>query len=298
MSRATLEQLNAFVSVAEEGSFSKAARKLRKDRSTLHHQVSDLEIDWNVTLFDRAGRKPVLTENGKALLAPSRFIIYQMQSLERATDDLSEGDKLDITICYDSSIPGCTIARFDQKLASSHPMSRFNWLLRGTEDALNLLETGDADFAITQNRGQIHPDSGMSFINLGYPGFQFYVADDSELLLDQPVSMAQLQRHRQFALEDFSKSAIGEQTAVSSKLSMVSDVDLLMLLLQREGFALLPIHLVDAQKRNLIPLAVDFAAQKGHFGYVLQYPSTAVLKPWQRDVIQTIVTWYQEVCKE
>ncbi len=64
MPRASFDQLTAFVAVAEHGSFSQAARVIGKDRATLHHQVSDLEIDWDVILFERKGRTPVLTEVG------------------------------------------------------------------------------------------------------------------------------------------------------------------------------------------------------------------------------------------
>ncbi|GAL31458.1 transcriptional regulators LysR family [Vibrio variabilis] len=56
MPRASFDQLSAFVAVAEQGSFSKAARTLNKDRSTLHRQVAELEIDWGIELFERTGK--------------------------------------------------------------------------------------------------------------------------------------------------------------------------------------------------------------------------------------------------
>lgn len=51
----SFEQLQAFICVAESGSFSAAARLLRKDRATLHQQIGNLEIDWGMSLFNREG---------------------------------------------------------------------------------------------------------------------------------------------------------------------------------------------------------------------------------------------------
>ncbi|OAN11334.1 LysR family transcriptional regulator [Photobacterium jeanii] len=298
MPRATFDQLSAFVAVAEHGSFSKAARVLRKDRSTLHHQVTDLEIDWDVTLFKRTGRSPVLTEQGKALLRPSKFIIYQMNALESATDSLSMGEKTSLTICYDASLPAHAIQGFDKQLRQQHRMTDINWLQRNRDEAVELLSKGDADFAIALNQGAVHPDTGVSFINLGYPKFDFFVHQDSPLATQKEVSMSELQLHRQFMLEDFLDSKLGQQSAISPQISIVSDSDVLVALLEVEGYALLPIHLLDDKQHQVFhKLHVDFAAQGGHFGYVLLHPSTAVLKPLQKDVITTITDWFRQICR-
>ncbi|WP_026971190.1 LysR family transcriptional regulator [Aliagarivorans marinus] len=296
MPRASFEQLSAFVAVAEQGSFSKAARLLRKDRSTLHHQVSDLEIDWNVVLFERSGKAPVLTDDGKALLRPAKFIIYQMNSLEKATEGLHLGDKASLTICYDASIPSSAIAEFDRHIVERHPTTGINWLQRDRNQALSLLGEAAADFAITLNQGMVHPDSGMSFVNLGYPRFAFYVHQSSPLATQARVSMAELQLHRQYTLEAFENTPIGSQSAISPRLHKVSDSYLLASLLARGGFALLPRHLVITLPCQLAPLDVDFAAQHGHFGYVLQYPSNAALPPLQQFVVETVVSWFKQIC--
>ncbi|MDW1918453.1 LysR family transcriptional regulator, partial [Vibrio sp. Vb0349] len=50
------EQLLAFVTVYEELSFSKAAVKLNKHRTTTGQVISNLEDQLAITLFDRVGR--------------------------------------------------------------------------------------------------------------------------------------------------------------------------------------------------------------------------------------------------
>ncbi|WP_115935568.1 LysR family transcriptional regulator [Aestuariispira insulae] len=58
----------AFLVTAEEGSLSAAARALGMVQSTLGRQVEALEAELGVTLFERAGRRLVLTRNGRDLL--------------------------------------------------------------------------------------------------------------------------------------------------------------------------------------------------------------------------------------
>ena len=50
--RPSLEALAAFAEVATRGSFSAAARKLGKSRSTVSSTIVDFEIDPGLQLFD------------------------------------------------------------------------------------------------------------------------------------------------------------------------------------------------------------------------------------------------------
>ena len=61
-------QIRAFLATAEEGSLSAAARALRSTQPTVGRQVSALEQDLGVTLFERAGRSLLITSAGRDLL--------------------------------------------------------------------------------------------------------------------------------------------------------------------------------------------------------------------------------------
>ena len=61
-------QIRAFLATAEEGSLSAAARALGSTQPTLGRQVSALEQDLGVTLFERAGRSLAITTAGQDLL--------------------------------------------------------------------------------------------------------------------------------------------------------------------------------------------------------------------------------------
>jgi DNA-binding transcriptional LysR family regulator len=61
-------QARAFLATALEGSLSAAARKLGQAQPTLSRQVAGLEEDLGVTLFERVGKRLVLTETGNDLV--------------------------------------------------------------------------------------------------------------------------------------------------------------------------------------------------------------------------------------
>ena len=77
------EALTAFVETVSCGSFSAAARRLRKSQSTISTAIAHLEADLGVQLFDRSSRQPVLTEEGKKVLG-------YVQAILSASDRLDE----------------------------------------------------------------------------------------------------------------------------------------------------------------------------------------------------------------
>jgi DNA-binding transcriptional LysR family regulator len=73
-----IRQLKAFRSVAALLSFHRAAEELHYAQSTISAQIQSLEEDLGVQLFDRLGRRILLTEAGERLLQyAEKFSIWQ-----------------------------------------------------------------------------------------------------------------------------------------------------------------------------------------------------------------------------
>ena len=68
-----LRRLRTFVATAELGTVSRAALHLRISQSALSRQISDLEQEFPVRLFDRVGRRLVLITIGEELLGDWTF---------------------------------------------------------------------------------------------------------------------------------------------------------------------------------------------------------------------------------
>src|SRR5829696_7948549 len=66
------KRLRTFVTVADLGTVSKAALRLRISQSALSRQIADLELECGFKLFDRIGRRLFLTTRGDQLLGDCR----------------------------------------------------------------------------------------------------------------------------------------------------------------------------------------------------------------------------------
>lgn len=76
-----LRDLQFFVSIAETGSFTRAAAVHNIAQSALSRRIRDLETELDVTLFYRNGRGVVVTEDGTTLLDRSRKVLADVAHL-------------------------------------------------------------------------------------------------------------------------------------------------------------------------------------------------------------------------
>jgi DNA-binding transcriptional LysR family regulator len=87
-----LKRLRTFVAVADLGTVSRAALRLRISRSALSRQISDLEYECGFKLFDRIGRRLFLTTRGEQVLGDCRGVLGQMGALGERIELLKRGD--------------------------------------------------------------------------------------------------------------------------------------------------------------------------------------------------------------
>ena len=81
--------LQAFVAVAESGSFSIASERLFLIQPAISKRIALLESELNSRLFDRIGRGVSLTESGHALLPRARHILLEVEDSRRVISNLS-----------------------------------------------------------------------------------------------------------------------------------------------------------------------------------------------------------------
>ena len=114
-----LKQLEAFVQVAEGGSFSKAAKKLYLTQPTISAHVAALEKELNVRLFVRNTKEVSLSEDGKDLYKYARQMVDLEKKIDERFGTREEGGKHCITIAA-STIPAQyllpkVLMRFNEK---------------------------------------------------------------------------------------------------------------------------------------------------------------------------------------
>ncbi len=133
-----LKQLEAFVQVAEGGSFSKAAKELFLTQPTISAHIASLEKELNVRLFVRNTKEVALSDDGKDLYKYARQIVDLQKKIEERFGGKDTGEKHCITIAA-STIPA--------QYLLPKVLIRFNE--RYPEEQIKIIET-DSTKVVTQ----------------------------------------------------------------------------------------------------------------------------------------------------
>jgi DNA-binding transcriptional LysR family regulator len=106
----SLDQLRTFIAAADEGSFSAAGRRLRRAQSVVSQTLANLEGQLRVKLFDRSARFPVLTDQGRALLADARAVAGDVDLLKARAKSFASGLEPELSVAVDVMFPVATFA--------------------------------------------------------------------------------------------------------------------------------------------------------------------------------------------
>jgi len=144
-----LRHLRYFVALAEEGSFTRAARRTHVTQSTLSHQIRQIEDELGTRLFDRIGKRVVITTAGEALLQSAtralREVDEGVRRVRAGPDPLTGTLRIGATHTFNIKlIPDC-LAAFLQ----SHPSVSVTVRELFATDVAGLVESGDLDLGIT-----------------------------------------------------------------------------------------------------------------------------------------------------
>lgn len=139
LDRLTLDQLRVLVAVAETGSFSAAARQLRRVQSAVSQSVQAIEATLNLTLFDRAERIPKLTEAGRALLVDARQVLSNTESLRAHAESIASEVEPELPLAVEAILPEVPLRASLKALSKEFPhlpVTLFTEGLGGAEQRL------------------------------------------------------------------------------------------------------------------------------------------------------------------
>ena len=143
-----LQQLRYFVAVAEAGNFTRAAERCHVSQPSLSQQIKKLEEQTGQKLFQRLGRRTVLTDAGRLLFDRAKTILFELDDVDRI---LREGGNLEGGRLVVGAIP--TIAPYLlPAVLRELRQARVDLELRihedVTENLLALTASGDLDLSL------------------------------------------------------------------------------------------------------------------------------------------------------
>jgi DNA-binding transcriptional LysR family regulator len=145
-----LEQLQAFLAIAETGSFQQAARKCGVTQSTISRQIQALEADLGLELFHRTGQAK-LTLGGERMLPRASKICLEWQTITQELADLVAGKQPELCIAVIHSLCAYYLPPILQKFCHKYPNVQLRVTSLGSDRALKVLKDGLVDLAIVMN---------------------------------------------------------------------------------------------------------------------------------------------------
>jgi DNA-binding transcriptional LysR family regulator len=138
-----LRHTRTFVTVAELGTVSKAALRLRIAQPALSRQISDLEQELGVKLFDRVGRRLLLTGEGEQLLSDCRGLLNYASAIGERAQLLRHGDTGVLKVAASSQNLESVIANFLHHYARRYPKVEVRLFDAIGPELLEMLERGE-----------------------------------------------------------------------------------------------------------------------------------------------------------
>ena len=141
----TLEQLRIFVAVAEREHVTQAAKELNLTQSATSAAVSALEARYATKLFDRVGRRIMLTQAGKLFLAEAKAVLARAAAAEKVLADLAGLERGSLTIGASQTAGIYWLPAIIQRYQSRFPGSSVALEIGNTETVAADVEQGIAD---------------------------------------------------------------------------------------------------------------------------------------------------------
>lgn len=169
-----LRHLSAFVAVAEELHFGRAAKRLQMAQPPLSQQIRKLEKELGVQLFERNTRSVRLTSAGESFLQPVRTVLDDLDVAVRAAKAAGRGEYGRVSIGFAGASSHETLPRLTRAVRAAHP-------------GIELVMTGQTYANVALARvadGSL--DLGFVRLPVTQPGVAHRVIDEEELVCALP----------------------------------------------------------------------------------------------------------------
>ena len=252
--RVTLDQLRAFVTVVQEGSFSAAARKLRRVQSAISASMANLEEELGVKLWDRSTKIAKLTPEGRAVLASARRVLASTDELKTLASEMHGGLEPSVSLCVDALFPLDALVDLCARFAKAFPRVD----LRVDTQVLSAVSAAVVSGAATI--GVVGPLAiPPGFERRALPSIQMVTVVSPKHALaaekKKRIPTARLAELVQIVLSERSEAGVPDQAVLSPRTWRVADLHTKhAMLLAGLGWGNLPEHLVrdDVKKKRLV----------------------------------------------
>ncbi len=264
--RLTLDQLRVLVAIEETGSFSATGRRLDRAQSVISQTVATLEDAQGVTLFDRAGYRPRLTEAGRVLVSQARATLAAAARFEAMAQGMRAGLEAELAIAIDPLMPSAPLIEALHGLRAAFPDLPVAFSTERLGGALAQLRSDGAALALCPLLPEVpddivaHPILTTAMRPVAAPGHPL-------ARLGRLISRDDLAPHVQLVLSEEDQAGGRDYGVIGARRWRFVDLARrLDFLLAGFGWCRMPGHVVGPllAERRLVALEIERDDARGH----------------------------------
>jgi DNA-binding transcriptional LysR family regulator len=215
----TIDVLETLDAIDRRGSFAKASEELNKATSAVSYAVQKLEEQLDIALFQRQGRRSVLTPAGRLILAEGREILQATARLANKAKEVATGWEPRISIAVESHQPYLVFFSELREFLGEHPTMEIDICESVLNGGWEALEQGRVDL-IVGSPGPVPLQKGYRAIPLARTDLLPVIAADHMLasLVGNPEAFeAALPRVRRVITHDTSVVDVARSAGLGSE---------------------------------------------------------------------------------
>jgi DNA-binding transcriptional LysR family regulator len=289
----TLDQLRTFIAAVDEGSFSAAGRRLGRAQSAVSQTLAALEDQLGVTLFDRRGRLPVLTEQGRALILEARVAAGGVDLFKARAKSLAGGLEAELWVVVDVMLPIGVLTEAVGAFQARFPTTPLRLYVEALGAVLKPVLDGRCAFGVMGSLPIAPPQVTLERL-LGVPMMMVAAPGHPLAAHPGPIPSDALAQHVQLVLTDRSDLSAGREFGVmSAKTWRIADLGAKHAFLRAGlGWGSMPLNVVEADIATGTLVALRFEDGPGPGGFVMPlsavYPSDSPPGPAGRWLIDRL----------
>lgn len=246
-----INQINAFLAVAELQSFSLAAERLHITQPAVSKRIRQLESNVRVELFDRIGKRSILTPNGRAFKPHAERILQELQSYRSSLSrqQLTPSGSLSFATSHHIGLHRLPQVLRDFKIR--YPQVDLDLHFMDSEDACIAIANNELELAIVTLPED--NDDKLDCEAIWIDDLVVVMAADHELAAQQEIDPGRLQQYAAIlpSLGTFTRKIINNLFSSSTEqLDIVLETNYLetikVMVSANLGWSILPASMVDS----------------------------------------------------
>jgi len=256
--RMTLDQLRALCAVVDAGGFHAAAESLYRSQSAISIAIQNLEQTLGLSLFDRRGYRPALTDEGQVIYGKAKSMLSRADELAGIAAHFAQGEETEISLALSAIAPVEQVVDVIKQLSESAPATRMRLQIENMGGTLERLLEKSVDFAIAE---RYMPVDHTEEVRLTSTEMISVISPDFPLASRRhAIRAADLDRYVQVVVRDTSRNSPKQSAGLLEGASqwLVNDFDMKKrMILSGGGWGRMPRHRIAEELADgrLLPLS-------------------------------------------